>query len=282
MNEGFPLVSIITPVYNGAEFIEELILSVKSQNYPNIEHLIIDDGSEDGKELAAILNRYPHLRWWRREKNRGQYATMNEGLLSAKGDVVCFISADDVVVPGAIFHAMDFLRKAPTIDGVFGVTGYIDADGNILDKPTFFPGAPIALVGYFAHIPHCSLYIKKSSLERYQLFFNPSLKYVGDYDWMIRIGNSPLKIRRIKQELSEVRIHPNQATQKFMDTSQRERREVMKIYHINNWLRSLAIWAFLVQSRVWTLHQVYNDKGFLMTVRLILGRLRKRLSRSPF
>jgi glycosyltransferase involved in cell wall biosynthesis len=278
MNEGFPLVSIITPVYNGAEFIEELILSVKGQNYPNIEHLIIDDGSEDGKALAAILNRYPHLRWCRRGKNQGQYATMNEGLVSAKGDVVCFISADDVVVPGAIFHAMNFLRKAPTVDGVFGVTGYIDADGNILAQPTFFPGAPISLVGYLAHIPHCSLYIKRSSLERYQLFFNPSLKYVGDYDWMIRIGKSPLKIRRIRQELSEVRIHPNQATQKFMEPSQRERREVMKIYHINKWLRSLTIWTFSVQCKVWTLNQAYNEHGFLRTIQLILGRLRKRLN----
>jgi len=278
MKDAFPLVSIITPVYNGEEFIEELIVSVKGQSYPNVEHLIIDDGSDDVNAIATILSRYPHVKWRRRKKNEGQYFTMNEGLLSAKGKVVCFISADDVVVPGAISCVMDFLRKAPSIDGVFGLTGYIDADGNILTKPTLFPRAPISLVGYFAHIPHCSLYIKRSSLERYQLFFNPSLRYVGDYDWMIRIGNSPLKIRRIKQELSKVRMHPNQATQKFMDISLHERREVMKIYHINKWLRSLATWTFFVQCRIWALHQVYNDNGFWGTVQLLFGRLRKGLN----
>jgi glycosyltransferase involved in cell wall biosynthesis len=278
MNEVPPLVSIITPVYNGVEFIEELVLSVKSQSYPNIEHLIIDDGSEDEKALDTILNRYPRLRWKRRGKNQGQYLTMNEGLSLAKGEVVCFISADDVVVPGAIGCAMDFLRKHPTFDGVFGITGYMDKDGNELPMPTLFPLAPISFVGYFAHIPHCSLYIRRSSLEQYQLFFNPSLRYVGDYDWMIRVGRSPLKIGRIRQELSKVRIHPNQATQKFMDISQRERREVMKTYHINKWLRSLVIWTFFVEFRVWALNQVYKDKGFFGTARLIFGRLRNRLS----
>ena len=155
MKDAFPLVSIITPVYNGEEFIEELIVSVKGQSYPNVEHLIIDDGSDDVNAIATILSRYPHVKWRRRKKNEGQYFTMNEGLLSAKGEVVCFISAD-------------------------GLTGYIDADGNILTKPTLFPRAPISLVGYFAHIPHCSLYIKRSSLERYQLFFNPSLTISTD------------------------------------------------------------------------------------------------------
>ncbi|MBE3118290.1 MAG: glycosyltransferase, partial [Candidatus Atribacteria bacterium] len=96
-----PLVSIITPVYNGAAFIEELILSVQRQDYPNIEHIIIDDGSRDDGATIAILKRYPHLRWWSRE-NKGQYATMNEGLEAAKGEFVCFISADDLLTPGAV------------------------------------------------------------------------------------------------------------------------------------------------------------------------------------
>jgi glycosyltransferase involved in cell wall biosynthesis len=278
MSDAFPLVSIITPVYNGEEFIEELIVSVKGQNYPNIEHLIIDDGSDDAKAISTILNHHAHLRWWRQEKNKGQYSTMNEGLLSASGEVVCFISADDVIVPGAISCAMDFLRQGPNFDGVFGITGYMDKDGNNLSMPTLFPLAPIAFVGYFAHIPHCSLYLKKSALERYQLFFNPSLRYVGDYDWMIRIGGSPLRIGRINHELSKVRIHPEQATQKYMDISQVERREVMKTYHINKWLRSLATRVFFVQTRLWAFDKAYKENGFFGTGRLIFRRLRKRLN----
>ena len=65
-----PLVSIITPVYNGAEYLNEMIQSVQRQDYPNIEHLIIDDGSQDDGATVAILEKYPHLRWWSRE-NKG-------------------------------------------------------------------------------------------------------------------------------------------------------------------------------------------------------------------
>jgi glycosyltransferase involved in cell wall biosynthesis len=83
----YPLISIITPVYNGREYLEELIQSVLNQSYPKIEHLIIDDGSEDGGATLSILKRYPHLRWWSRE-NKGQYSTMNEGLLEAKGEII--------------------------------------------------------------------------------------------------------------------------------------------------------------------------------------------------
>lgn len=273
----YPLVSIITPVYNGSEYLELLIQSVLNQDYPKIEHIIIDDGSQDNGSTVAILRRYPHLHCWSRENNIGQYATMNEGLLSANGEVVCFINADDVVVPGAITCAMGFLRNDSTFDGVFGLTGYIDKDGNNLAMPTLFPLAPISFAGYLAHVPHCSLYIKRSSVAQYGLFFNPSLRYVGDYDWMIRIGGSPLKIGRIKQELSKVRIHPDQATQKHMEISQRERREVMNTYHINNWLRTLVIWIFSFQVRLRALDEAYKEKGLFETIRLINRRLIKQM-----
>ena len=78
-----PLITIITPVYNGAEYLDELIQSVLRQDYPNIEHLIIDDGSQDGGATVSVLQKYPHLRWWSRE-NKGQYATMNEGLFGGE------------------------------------------------------------------------------------------------------------------------------------------------------------------------------------------------------
>lgn len=116
-----PLVSIITPVYNGQKYLAELIESVREQAYPNIEHIIIDDGSTDDGATLAILRHYPHLRWWSRE-NRGQYATMNEGLESAKGELVCFVSADDVLLPGAIRCVVEILRRNPEFDGLCGLT----------------------------------------------------------------------------------------------------------------------------------------------------------------
>ena len=246
----FSLVSIVTPVYNGAEYLEELIQSVLQQDYPNIEHLIVDDGSQDGGATIAILKRHPHLRWWSRE-NKGQYATMNEGLLFAKGEIICFVSADDIVSSGAVTSAMEFLTDHPNFDGVFGTTNYINGDGKIQPYLVPFRKASISFYPYFAHISHCSLYIRLSSLQKHELLFDPSLRYVGDYDWIIRIHESRLRIGRLDRELSRVRIHDDQASQKYQDASRVETHRVVRNHRINIVLRSLLLLVYKIQVWVW-------------------------------
>jgi glycosyltransferase involved in cell wall biosynthesis len=127
-SEKWPLVSIVTPIYNGSAYIEELILSIQNQDYPNIEHIVIDDGSQDDGATIAILKRYPNIRWWSR-KNIGQYATMNEGLEAARGDFICFVSSDDLVLPGAIRRAVEFLQRHTEEDGIVGLTQFMDETG---------------------------------------------------------------------------------------------------------------------------------------------------------
>lgn len=227
-----PLVSIITPVYNGAEYLDEMIQSVLQQDYPAIEHIVIDDGSRDNGATLAILQKYTQLRWWSRE-NMGQYATMNEGLMAAKGEFVCFISADDIVVPGAVSSVMDVLSRHPSWDGVFGITTRIDANGKRIPYYIPFQTAPLAFYSYFAHISHCSLYMKKSVLQERDLIFDPSLKYVGDYDWMIRIYKSGLRIGLLKQELSRVRLHDDQTSRKYASGSIMETQQVILKHRIN-------------------------------------------------
>jgi glycosyltransferase involved in cell wall biosynthesis len=256
-----PLVSIITPVYNGSEYLDALIQSVLNQNYPNVEHIIIDDGSRDNGATVAVLRKYPHLHWWSRP-NQGQYATMNEGLLAAQGEIVCFISADDIMAPGAIHAVAEILARKPSWDAVFGTTSYIDANGNRYPYPVPMQRAPISFVIYFAHVPHCSFYVKRLSLFNQRLLFNPFFQFVGDYEWMIRIGRSKLRVGTIRQELSRVRIHPNQATQKYIDRSMIERQLVLATYPVNKlWYRFLSGIHFF-EFRVWKLALVFKSNGF--------------------
>ncbi len=115
-----PLVSIVTPTFNSARYLEELLRSVEVQDYPRIEHIVIDDGSDDDGATVAILRRHPRVRWWSRE-NRGQYATLNEGFRAAKGDFVTTISADDTYAdPGAIGALVAWLRGHPDHDVAYG------------------------------------------------------------------------------------------------------------------------------------------------------------------
>jgi alpha-1,3-rhamnosyltransferase len=272
----YPLISVITPVYNGEEYLEELIQSVLNQSYPKIEHLIIDDGSEDGGATLSILKRYPHLRWWSRE-NKGQYSTMNEGLLEAKGEIICYISADDLITQDAVKFAFEFLKEHSGYDGVFGITKYMDQYGNLQAYPTPFQRAPMSFVPYFAHIPHCSLYIKKASLLRNKLLFDPSLKYVGDYEWMIRISQSGLKIGFINLELSNVRLHPNQTSQNNLKASSLEKQQVLEHHRINK-LYHLLLWnSYLLQVWLWKVAKSFREGGIKGFIKLLARWYRYKL-----
>jgi len=254
------LVSIITPVYNGAEYLEDLIQSVLNQDYPNIEHIVIDDGSQDNGATVAILRQYHHLRWWSRA-NKGQYATMNEGILAARGEIICFVNADDVVSPGALKMAVEALLKNRRLDAVFGTTSYIDSEGNPFPYPVPFQRASITLVIYFAHIPHCSLYIKKLPLLTHNLLFDSSFQSVGDYEWMIRISQSNLRVGTIRDELSKIRIHPNQATQKYLNRSFTERQSVLNSYHVNSLWYQFLSGIYLLEFRIWKSVLVFKISG---------------------
>lgn len=269
--DGLPLVSIITPVYNGSEYLEGLIQSVRSQGYPNIEHLVIDDGSDDHGATVAILQKYPHVRWWS-QPNKGQYATMNEGVAAAQGEIVCFVSADDMLSPNAVQVAADYLGSHPCMDGVFGITRYMDQSGK--DQPYWIPFhmAPLSLYPYFAHISHCSLYIRKQSIERYRLSFDPSLRFTGDYEWIIRLYKVGLKIGAIYQELSRVRLHTDQTSQRNKEESTREAQAVRKAHRVNPVLYFLFSTVNVFLIRIWKFGRMLKDIGLRGIVMYLVHR----------
>ena len=267
MNE-LPLISIITSVYNDVGYLEELIRSVLRQEYPHIEHIVIDDGSDDGGNTIEIIRKYPHLKWWSRE-NKGQYASLNDGLLVAAGVLVCFISADDILLPNAAELAVTFLRDNPNFDGVFGNTAYMDDKGN--PQPYFIPfrNAPISFVAYLAHISHCSLFTKRDPLIKYKLQFDPSLHYVGDYEWMIRLSKSQLKIGHLDKELSIVRLHREQTSHVNHPASSLEKRMVIHDRKINR-VYYLFVWSLYVTAvRIWKVKYYINRSGVRGLVRAI-------------
>ncbi|MCH8331252.1 MAG: glycosyltransferase, partial [Bacteroidetes bacterium] len=105
-------ISIITPSYQQAQYLEDAILSVRSQGYPNIEHIVMDGGSDDGS--VEILEKHgDQLTYWESEKDEGQTHAINKGLQRATGDIVTWLNSDDVMLPGTLeivdhyFHEND-------------------------------------------------------------------------------------------------------------------------------------------------------------------------------
>lgn len=230
-----PLVSIVTPVYNGSEYLEELIISVQKQDYPYIEHIVIDDGSNDDGATLAVLKRYPHIRWWSRS-NKGQYATLNEGLLATRGSVVGIISADDKYIePSAISDVIKFWNRHPECGWVYGKTLHIDSQGKLLPLDPTLRQAPFPpwLIRYSLLISHCSLFVAKTLVVDKEIWFDPTFRYAGDWDWIIRLSQAS-KFAYLDQPLSQYREHPVQATQQASNKSwSLEMRRILKRYKSN-------------------------------------------------
>jgi glycosyltransferase involved in cell wall biosynthesis len=257
MSESYlPLVSIITPVYNGAQYIEELIQSVLSQGYTCLEHIVIDDGSTDA--TVEILKQYPHLRWWTRG-NKGQYATMNEGLEAAKGEVVCFISADDRVASGAILQVIEVIKAHPDCEGVYGFTNFMHEDGKLYLPVTPFRRSSLKFYSYLWHVSHCSLYVKKNFLVKNGLFFDATLRYVGDYDWIIRLINIGIKTEMLPETLSWVRVHESQTSVQQRGKMKLERESIAKKNGINP-----VFYLFTLVATTW----IFNFYKLFFTIKL--------------
>jgi glycosyltransferase involved in cell wall biosynthesis len=123
-----PLVSIITPSLNAVRFIGDTLDSVRAQDYPNIEHVVVDGGSEDG--TVDLLRRAPGVVWTSR-KDAGMYDAINSGLRMARGEIVAYQNADDrYVTPDAVSTAVRYLRDHPDTDVVYGDFRYIDEVGG--------------------------------------------------------------------------------------------------------------------------------------------------------
>lgn len=269
------LVSIITPVYNGAEYLDEQIVSVRDQDYPSIEHIVIDDGSNDNGATVAVLKKYPHLRWWSRE-NRGQYATMNEGLEAAQGDIICFISADDLMLPGAVEKAVTFLANYKKYDGVWGITNLINEDGSLIKARFPIYMFPSFLYGYFSHISHCSLYIKRNKVMGNNLKFKNALRCVGDYDWILSILES-LKIGYIASPLSSVRLHDRQMSVIYKDAMALEYNNIFKEHHLSPSFDKLLKAGFRVINSLYFLSLAWQSGGLDKAIAFVVRGIKRRL-----
>src|SRR5258705_3448382 len=114
----FPLVSMVTPSYNAAGFLEETIQSVLSQDYPRIEYIVMDGGSTDG--TLDILRKYDGLLQYQSQPDRGQTDAINKGFKLSRGNVFAFLCADDTTLPGAIGTAVRHLQANPGTPGITG------------------------------------------------------------------------------------------------------------------------------------------------------------------
>lgn len=200
-----PLISVIIPCYNQAHFLRESIESVLEQDYPNVETIVIDDGSPDN--TYEVVDRYTGVRYIR-QTNQGLSGALNTGIRESSGDYLVFLDADDRLVPGALAAGFDCLQTHPECAFVSGHHRHIKADGSLLGE---FPAQKIADDHYFTLLHgnyigmHATVMYRRSALTKSGQF-NSSLKACEDYEMFLRITRiSP--VYRYDQIVAEYRQH---------------------------------------------------------------------------
>lgn len=206
-----PKISIITPSYNQAQFIEQTILSVLSQNYPNLEYIIMDGGSTDG--TVDILKKYQSKLTWFSERDKGQSHAINKGLKIATGEVMGYLNSDDLLLPGVLLKVGRIFARRKDCMWVTGKCKLIDEDNcEIRSAITTYKNFWLKNYSYkmlliLNFISQPATFWRKSLIfDKWIGFFDESLEYSMDYDYWLRLGKYfPPNI--IDDYLAKYRIH---------------------------------------------------------------------------
>lgn len=190
-------ITIVTPSFNQAPYLEATIQSVLSQRDVDLEYFIMDGGSTDGS--LEIIRKYEHrLAGWVSEPDQGQTDAINKGFSRASGEVLAWLNSDDTYQPGAVRQALDLLNRHPEMSFVYGDCNYIDETGRVIGR---FPAAQTdyrRLRQGYVHIPQQSSFFR-ASLVRQVGQLDPTFYFAMDYDLWVRLAKiaPPLYVQQL-------------------------------------------------------------------------------------
>ncbi len=182
-----PRISVITPSFNHAAFLAAAMDSVLSQNYPNLEYIVMDGGSKDGS-ADIILARADRLAYWQSERDGGQANALNLGLARATGDVIGWVNSDDLYLPGALKKVGRYFTEHPDVMLVYGDCLWINEHDRVIEHVKPGPFDP-AKLSYRCYMMQMSVFFRRDMLERIGSF-DIKFPYALDYDLWLRAGVS--------------------------------------------------------------------------------------------
>jgi glycosyltransferase involved in cell wall biosynthesis len=234
-----PKISIVTPSFNQARYIESTILSVLEQDYPAVEYIIMDGGSTDGS--VDIIRRYEDkLAYWVSEKDGGQTHALIEGFKRSTGDILCWLCSDDLMVGRSLWEVAEYFSANPSARAVYGDAIWIDAEGDIIRQKKEHDFNRFIWLYYYNYIPQPSTFWRRSLYEQVG-GLDPAFDLSMDADLWIRFADVT-DIRHVRRVWSRMRSYPAQKNERLRAESDQEDLVIRNRYLGSqpDWLRAGA------------------------------------------
>jgi glycosyltransferase involved in cell wall biosynthesis len=200
-----PKITVIVPSFNQGLYLEETILSIINQDYPNLELFVVDGGSTDNS--VEIIKKYEDkITWWVSEKDRGQSAAINKGLARATGDIISWLCSDDLYTPGTLLAVADYFSQQPRDVGlIHGGTILFNSKKEISTEWGYFPPSVERNLAGMAFSQPSAFFLKKY-LDRAGNSLREELHYGMDYDLFCRLA-CLCRFLPVKNIFSRYRLH---------------------------------------------------------------------------
>jgi glycosyltransferase involved in cell wall biosynthesis len=212
-----PKISIVTPSLNQASFVGETIKSVLGQRYPQLEYIVQDGGSTDG--TLEILERYRRsLHSCESRPDSGQAQAINRGFEHSTGEIMAYLNADDLILPGALAYVARYFQRHPKVDVVYGHRVLVDEDGMEVGR-WVLPRHNNEVLSWADFVPQETLYWRRSLWEKAQIKLDEESRFALDWDLILSFRDAGARIVRLPRFLGAFRIHESQKTSAEIDTA---------------------------------------------------------------
>lgn len=270
MDFTFPKISIVTPSFNQAEYLERTIRSVLDQGYPNLEFIIIDGGSTDGS--VEIIRRYEsRLAYWVSEADRGQAHAINKGLAMSTGEWVAWQNSDDVYYSGALHRVAELARRQPTSELIVGDMNLISEDDCVIRSMRYVRPTYKSILAEGMVLANQSAFWRRSFHENGH-YLDETLECIFDREWFLRVLKMKVRVAHTPFILGALRLHRDTKTSNRVEDFEKEERQVLAGREVSQSVR-----RFYQIRRFWLTfllgHHGYLWRGVKRRMRLLLSRL---------
>lgn len=211
-----PRISIVTPSFNAGPFIARTLSSVLSQGYPHLEY-VVQDGASTDDTMATVTQVRERLSSVESVRDSGQSDALNRGFRRTSGEILAYLNADDLLLPGALAYVGAYFAAHPNVDVVYGHRVLIDDDDREIGR-WVMPPHDQAILSWADYVPQETLFWRRRLWDRVGARVDDSFQFAMDWDLLVRFREAGAAMVRLPRFLGAFRVHDEQKSSAQLHT----------------------------------------------------------------